>query len=101
MYYPEDNSMTWRLDYNKQSDFDDIVGIWHVEENPNDREVCSSICNKQCSWVNLCPHFYTQGICRVFYCCDISLKIPAPAFIVDKITKSNLKQALSWIKREA
>ena len=40
IYYPKYSSMIWTLDYDKQSDFDNTVGIWHVKENPNNKEVC-------------------------------------------------------------
>jgi hypothetical protein len=26
--------VTWKLDYDKTSDFDDVSGHWHVEEHP-------------------------------------------------------------------
>jgi hypothetical protein len=33
-YTPEKDSVTWKLDYDKLSDFDDVSGHWHVEEHP-------------------------------------------------------------------
>ena len=33
-YTPEKDSVTWKLDYDKTSDFDDVSGHWHVEEHP-------------------------------------------------------------------
>jgi len=33
-YTPEKDSVTWKLDYDKTSDFDDVSGHWHIEEHP-------------------------------------------------------------------
>jgi hypothetical protein len=34
-YAPDKDSLVWRLDYNKRSDFDDVAGHWHLEEHPS------------------------------------------------------------------
>merc|ERR1719261_2186172 len=34
-YYADNDSLTWKLDYDKTSDFDDVAGHWHVEEHPS------------------------------------------------------------------
>ena len=34
VYAPDCDSMTWSLDYDKLSDFDDVAGHWHLEEHP-------------------------------------------------------------------
>ncbi|GKY91214.1 hypothetical protein MPSEU_000094100 [Mayamaea pseudoterrestris] len=77
-YYPKQDSLTWTLDYDKTSDFDDVVGHWHLEDHPSKTDVT-----------------------RVFYACDIKLtgKVPGPIF--NYISKAALKQATSWVKRES
>jgi hypothetical protein len=77
-YYSEHDSLTWKLDYEKSSDFDDVSGHWHVEDHPS-----------------------KAGASRVFYACDIKLagKVPTPIF--NYISKAALKQATSWVKKES
>mmetsp|Transcript_18035 Transcript_18035/g.29891 ORF Transcript_18035/g.29891 Transcript_18035/m.29891 type:complete len:269 (-) Transcript_18035:1694-2500(-) len=77
-YAPEKDSLVWRLDYNKNSDFDDVAGHWHVEEHPS-RPGCS----------------------RVFYACDIKLRSAVPGPVLNFISKSALKQATAWVKKES
>ena len=69
--------MTWTLDYEKTSDFDDVSGHWHVEE--------------------LIPQTKT----RVYYACDIKLHGGVPKPILNYISKSALKQATGWVKKES
>ena len=42
-YAPDKDSLVWRLDYNKRSDFDDVAGHWHLEDHPSKpvRFLCS------------------------------------------------------------
>ena len=70
--------MTWTLDYEKTSDFDDVAGHWHVEEHPT---------KPQCT--------------RVFYACDIKLKGAVPKPVVNFLSKSALKAATGWVKKES
>lgn len=77
-YHPEQDSVVWTLDYEKVSDFDDVAGHWHVEEHPK-----------------------KPGCSRVFYACDIKFKAPLPGPVLNFLTKSALKQATSWVKRES
>ena len=70
--------MTWRLDYEKTSDFDDVSGHWHVEDHPS-----------------------KPSACRVFYACDIKMKASVPGPILNYISKQALKQATGWVKKEA
>lgn len=79
-YYPTKNSLTWTLDYDKTSDFDDVSGHWHVEEVPNSSQ---------------------SHCCRVFYSCDIKMKGSVPGPILNYISKQALKQATAWVKRES
>ena len=39
LYRPEADSVTWSLDYEKTSDFDDVAGHWHVEVSYVDVEL--------------------------------------------------------------
>jgi hypothetical protein len=77
-YFPRESSLTWTLDYDKTSDFEDVSGHWHVEEHPELPEVS-----------------------RVFYACDIKLNAAVPGPILSYISKAALKQATGWVKREA
>mmetsp|Transcript_20262 Transcript_20262/g.50389 ORF Transcript_20262/g.50389 Transcript_20262/m.50389 type:complete len:247 (-) Transcript_20262:51-791(-) len=77
-YHPERDSMTWRLDYDKTSDFDDVSGHWHLEPHPT-KENCT----------------------RVFYACDIKLKGAVPGPVVNFVSKSALKAATGWVKKES
>jgi hypothetical protein len=42
-----------------------------------------------------------QGCTRVFYSCDIALRTSPPGPILNYISKSALKQATSWVKKES
>ena len=77
-YHPRESSMTWRLDYEKTSDFDDVSGHWHVEEHPS---------NPQAS--------------RVFYACDVKMSSAVPGPILNYLSKQALKQATGWVKKES
>lgn len=77
-YHPTQDSMTWRLDYDKTSDFDDVSGHWHLESHP------------------------TKPDCtRVFYACDVKLKGAIPGPVANFISKSALKAATGWVKKES
>jgi hypothetical protein len=68
--------LTWKLDYERTSDFDDVSGHWHVEP-------------------------LATGASRVFYACDIKMNGHVPAPILNTISKSALKQATAWVKKES
>jgi len=70
--------VTWSLDYDKTSDFDDVAGHWHLQDHPTKR-----------------------GYTRVFYACDIKFKNPIPGPIMNFLTKAALKNATGWVKRES
>ena len=78
IYSPKDDSVTWTLDYDKLSDFDDVAGHWHLEDHPT-----------------------KPGCTRVFYACDIKFKRAVPGPVMNFLTKSALKQATGWVKRES
>ncbi len=46
-------------------------------------------------------HSATQGFTRVFYACDIKLSSPVPGPVLNFISKSALKQATAWVKKES
>ena len=77
-YNAEKDSCTWVLDYDKTSDFDDVSGHWHLEEHPDDPKST-----------------------RVFYACDIKLKGSVPKPVVNYLSKSALKTATGWVKKES
>ena len=47
------------------------------------------------------PQILTQGCSRVFYACDIKLSSPVPGPVLNWISKSALKQATAWVKKES
>ena len=77
-FRPNCDSLVWSLDYDKRSDFDDVAGHWHLEENPK-----------------------KPGTTRVFYACDIKFFGAVPGPVMNILTKQALKQATSWVKRES
>lgn len=77
-FNPSKDSVTWSLDYDKSSDFDDVAGHWHVEDHPN-----------------------KPGCSRVFYACDLKFKNSLPKPIMNFLQKTALKQATAWVKKES
>lgn len=77
-YFPKEDSITWSLDYDKLSDFDDVAGHWHVEDHP-----------------------LKKGCSRVFYACDIKFRSAVPGPVMNILTKVALKSATAWVKRES
>jgi hypothetical protein len=76
--HTDDGYITWTLDYDRLSDFDDSVGFWEavpVEGKP--------------------------GWTRVYYSVDVKLTGWVPGFVQDMITKSGLTSATAWVKRES
>jgi hypothetical protein len=78
--YPVDDREwgTWTLDYSHLSDLDDSVGYWRVALSELNTE--KSI---------------------VSYSAAVKLKPRVPAFIINLIVKSRLKQATHWVKEQA
>jgi hypothetical protein len=66
------------LDYDKTSDFDDVSGHWHLEAHP-EKPDCT----------------------RVFYACDIKLRGAIPKPVVNYLSKSALRTATGWVKKES
>lgn len=77
-YFPKLDSMTWSLDYDKLSDFDDVAGHWHLEDHPK-----------------------KKGCTRVFYACDIKFRRAVPGPVMNFLTKAALRQATAWVKKES
>jgi len=77
LYYPELNSLTWTLDYEKKSDFNDTCGLWYVIPHPDDPE------NKT----------------RLFYSVEVSMFDWVPKFVVDFMSSKALTDATSWVKK--
>jgi hypothetical protein len=77
-YHADQDSLTWTLDYDKTSDFDDVSGHWHLEAHPE---------NPDCT--------------RVFYACDIKLRGAIPKPVVNYLSKSALRTATGWVKKES
>jgi len=74
--HPKSSSLTWSLDYDKYSDFDDVQGHWHVKSLSATRS-------------------------RVFYAADLKLKGSVPKPILNFLSKVALKESTSWVKRES
>lgn len=75
-YEPQLDSLTWSLDYDRKSDFEDVQGHWHVEPHPGDGEMA-----------------------RVYY--EVQLMVPQflPKIIIDLLTKSAIRDATTWVKK--
>lgn len=77
-YHPAEGLLTWTLDYDHESDFDDNVGAWSVR-----------------------PHPEKPGWSRAWFSTDLKLRQPLPGFLMNWIKKQGLKDATSWVKRES
>ena len=75
-YDPQQNCMTFNLDYSKRSDIDDSVGYWYVQ--PSGR--ASS---------------------RVYYSCECKLRGWVPGPVYSMLTKEALGKATTWVSRES
>ena len=70
-------SLTWTLDYTKESDFDDSCGYWYCVPHPDD------------------PDERT----RLYYSVQVSMFDWVPAFVVDFMSKKALTDATAWVKK--
>lgn len=75
---PKYNTLTWTLDYQYNSDFDDNCGHWQVMPHPSKR-----------------------GWTRVLYSCKIKLFPWIPEFIIKFLTSKALVESTGWVKKEA
>jgi len=71
-FEPKKHSMTFHLDYDRCSDFNDSVGYWYVEDQKD-------------------------GWCRVYYSADSNLPSFVPGFMKDAILKKAAKRSTSWV----
>lgn len=76
--HPELDMLTWTLDYDRYSDFDDCVGAWIVAAHPD-----------------------KAGWSRTWFSSDLKLRGAMPGFIMGYVKKKGLKDATSWVKRES
>lgn len=78
VYVPKLNSLTWTLDYDKTSDFDDSVGFWFIIPHPDNKD-----------WA------------RVYYSVGVSMFDWVPGFVMDIMSSKALTDATGWVKRES
>jgi len=70
-------SLTWTLDYTKESDFDESCGFWYIIPHPDDPE----------------------GKTRLYYSVQVGLFDWVPKFAVDFLSKKALTDATAWVKK--
>ena len=75
---PRWNTLTWTLDYTKNSDFDDNVGHWQVMKHPT-----------------------KAGWTRVLYSTKVKLFPWIPNLVVNFITTKALVESTTWVKKES
>jgi len=78
VYWPEQAMLTWTLDYDRKSDFDDCVGAWYVEKHPEN-----------------------TGWTRAWFSSDLKLNAPLPGFLMKYIKKKGIKNATKWVKEQS
>ena len=79
-YEPRLNSMTFHLDYSRNSDLDDTVGHWHVVAIDGPDGAVHS---------------------RISYSAALTLRMWLPKAVVDMLFATTLGQATSWVAPEA
>lgn len=77
IYIAHHQSLTWTLDYTKESDFDDSCGYWFVIPHPDDPEEKT----------------------RLFYSVQVSMFDWVPKFVVDFMSSKALTDATAWVKK--
>ena len=77
-WHPEHAMLTWVMDYDRYSDFDDCVGVWFVEAHPD-----------------------KEGWSRAWFSSDLKLRAKIPGFLMGFIKKQGLKDATSWVKEQS
>eukprot|EP01031_Cornospumella_fuschlensis_P029236 gene29236-35291_t len=77
-YEPKYFTLTWTLDYQYSSDFDDSTGHWQVM-----------------------PHPTKSGWSRVLYSTEVKLLPWIPEFVITFLTKTALVEATTWVKKES
>lgn len=77
-WWPDEAMMTWVMDYDRYSDFDDCVGAWFVEAHPT-----------------------KEGWSRAWFSTDLKLRARIPGFLMKFIKKQGLKDATSWVQEQS
>lgn len=77
-FRPDQGYMTWTLDYSRESDLDDSVGYWVVEEVQE-----------------------RPGFSRLYYSIDMRTRGWMPGFLRRMIARQGLEDATAWVKKEA
>jgi len=77
-FHPDKGSLTWQLDYSRESDIDDSTGYWLVFAAPG-----------------------RPGYTRVEYSVDLRLKGWVPGIVENMLAKKGLVLATSWVKQQA
>jgi len=75
-FSPDKGMLTWTLDYSRESDLNDSTGYWLVYPSGRD------------------------GVTRVEYTVDLRVG-SLPGFIEDMLATKGIKDATTWVKREA
>jgi ribosome-associated toxin RatA of RatAB toxin-antitoxin module len=75
---PKHSTLTWTLDYKKNSDFDDNVGHWQVMKHP-----------------------VKAGWTRVLYSTRVKLFPWIPGMVVKFLTTKALVESTTWVKKES
>mmetsp|Transcript_29516 Transcript_29516/g.62637 ORF Transcript_29516/g.62637 Transcript_29516/m.62637 type:complete len:332 (-) Transcript_29516:84-1079(-) len=76
-YIQKHRSLTWTLDYTKESDFDDSCGFWYIIPHPDDPEERT----------------------RLYYSVQVGLFDWVPKFAVDFLSNKALTDATAWVKK--
>eukprot|EP01082_Thalassiosira_pseudonana_P013900 g11847.t1 g11847 contig6:713962-715106(+) len=77
LYIQHHKSLTWTLDYTKESDFDDSCGYWFILPHPNDPEEKT----------------------RLYYSVQVGMFDWVPKFVVDFMSSKALTDATAWVKK--
>lgn len=77
-YEPAYYTVTWTLDYQYHSDFDDTTGHWQVM-----------------------PHPSKSGWTRILYSTEVKLPPWVPEFVINMLTNSALLESTAWVKKES
>eukprot|EP00584_Thalassiosira_punctigera_P005409 CAMPEP_0172543886 /NCGR_PEP_ID=MMETSP1067-20121228/14166_1 /TAXON_ID=265564 ORGANISM="Thalassiosira punctigera, Strain Tpunct2005C2" /NCGR_SAMPLE_ID=MMETSP1067 /ASSEMBLY_ACC=CAM_ASM_000444 /LENGTH=328 /DNA_ID=CAMNT_0013330367 /DNA_START=118 /DNA_END=1104 /DNA_ORIENTATION=- len=77
LYIQQHKSLTWTLDYMKESDFDDSCGYWYIVPHPDDPEERT----------------------RLYYSVQVGMFDWVPKFVVDFMSSKALTDATAWVKK--
>ncbi|KAL7507400.1 hypothetical protein ACHAXN_005104 [Cyclotella atomus] len=77
IYIQHHRSLTWTLDYTKESDFDDSCGYWFILPHPDNPEEKT----------------------RLYYSVQVSMFDWVPKFVVDFMSSKALTDATAWVKK--